>query len=322
VELIRQRIHPGDVALYEQIVERAARDGTDFAFEHRLLLPDGTIKHLKIVAHPSKNECNDLVEYVGAVLDVTERKRSEDAMDRLRLDLAHVSRVSTLGQMAASIAHEINQPLAGIVINGNASLRWLAGDSPNLDEAREATRRIVRDGRRAGDVITRLRSLFRREGSPNERLGINEVVQEVIAITRGNVQKGDATIRTQMADDLPLVRGDRVQLQQLVLNLIMNAVEAMSEVHDRPREVVVSTQRGEENEVRVQVQDSGVGLDPEGKEKLFEAFYTSKTVGMGMGLAISRSIVEHHGGRLWAVSNDGPGATFLFTIPCIIDSAA
>jgi PAS domain S-box-containing protein len=322
LELVRERVHPADVAFFQQHMERAVRDGEDFAFEHRLLQPDGSIKYLQIVAHPSRNESNDLVEYVGAVMDVTERKRSEDALDKLRLDLAHVSRVSTLGQMAASIAHEINQPLAGIVINGNASLRWLAAESPNLDEAREATRRIVRDGQRAGDVITRLRSLFQRRGSLKERLGIHEVVQEVIAITRGDVQKGGATIRTQMADDLPLVRGDRVQLQQLMLNLIMNAVEAMSEVHDRPREIVISTQRGEGSEVLVQVQDSGVGLDPQAKEKVFDAFYTSKSVGMGMGLAISRSIVEHHGGRVWAASNDGPGATFLFTIPWNTDGAA
>jgi signal transduction histidine kinase len=202
------------------------------------------------------------------------------------------------------------------VINGNASLRWLAGESPNLHEAREATRRIVRDGQRAGDVITRLRSLFRREGSPREPLDMNELVQEVVAITRGEVQKGGATVRTRMSDDLPPVMGDRVQLQQLLLNLIMNASEAMSGVQDRRCEIVIRTARGESAEILVAVQDAGVGLDPQGKEKIFDAFYTSKSVGMGMGLAISRSIVEHHGGRLWAVSNDGPGATFLFTIPC------
>jgi C4-dicarboxylate-specific signal transduction histidine kinase len=322
LEEIRQRIHPDDAAFYQQVVERATREGKDFAFEHRLQLPDGSIKHLQIVAHRSPNQSTDAMEFVGAVMDITERKRAEEALDKVRFDLAHVSRVSTLGQMAASIAHEINQPLAGIVLNGNASLRWLAGESPNLDEAREATRRIVRDGQRAGDVITRLRSLFRREVSTNERLGMNEVVQEVIAISRGEVHKGGAIIRTRMADDLPVVRGDRVQLQQLVLNLIMNAVEAMSDVEDRPREILISTQQGDRGEVLVAVQDSGVGLDPQGKEKLFDAFYTSKRVGMGMGLAISRSIVEHHGGRLWAVSNDGPGATFLFTIPRNVDRAS
>lgn len=322
LELIRQRIHPDDLAFYEQVVERATRDGKDFAFEHRLLLPDGTVKYLQSMAHSSGSEPGGVVEYVGAVMDVTERKRSEEALDKVRLDLAHVSRMSTLGQMAASIAHEINQPLAGIVLNSNASLRWLAGEAPNLHEAREATRRIVRDGQRAGDVITRLRSLFRREGSPQEQLDMSEVVGDVITLTRGEVQKGGATVRTRMADGLPLVTGDRVQLQQLLLNLIMNAVEAMIGVHDRPREIAISTGAGEGEEVLVAVQDTGVGLDPQGKEKLFDAFYTSKRMGMGMGLAISRSIVEHHGGRLWAVSNDGPGATFLFTIPRNVESRA
>jgi signal transduction histidine kinase len=201
------------------------------------------------------------------------------------------------------------------MINGNASLRWLASDPPNLPEAREATHRIVRDGQRAGDVITRLRSLFRRDGSPRERLGMSEVVREVVAITRAEVQKGGASIRTEMADDLPLVTGDRVQLQQLVLNLIMNAVEAMSGVQDRPREIVITTGLDEGGDVLVAVRDSGVGLLPEEKDKVFDAFFTTKRTGMGMGLAISRSIVEHHGGRLLALPNDGPGATFLFTIP-------
>jgi len=321
MELVRERIHPADVAFFQENVERSSRQGQALAFEHRLLLPDGSIRHLQIVAHPWRNQPDELVEFVGAVMDITERKRAQDALDRLRSDLAHVSRVNTLGQMAASIAHEINQPLAGIVINGNASLRWLAGESPNLHEAREATRRIVRDGQRAGDVIARLRSLFQRSGSLKERLDINDVVQEVVAITRGEVQKAGVMIRTQRQDDLPSVTGDRVQLQQLVLHLIMNAVEAMSSVEDRLREIVVSTGLGEGDEVLVAVRDSGVGLDPEIKEKIFDAFYTSKSVGMGMGLAISRSIAEHHGGRLWAISNDGPGATFLFTIPRNPDSA-
>ena len=322
MELVRERIHPADVAFFQENVERSSRQGQALAFEHRLLFPDGSIRHLQIVAHPWRKQPDELVEFVGAVMDITERKRAQDALDRLRSDLAHVSRVNTLGQMAASIAHEINQPLAGIVINGNASLRWLAGESPNLHEAREATRRIVRDGQRAGDVIARLRSLFQRSGSLKERLDINDVVQEVVAITRGEVQKAGVMIRTQRQDDLPSVTGDRVQLQQLVLNLIMNAVEAMSGVQDRLREIVISTGLGEGDEVLVAVRDSGVGLDPEVKEKIFDAFYTSKSVGMGMGLAISRSIAEHHGGRLWAISNDGPGATFLFTIPRNPDSAA
>jgi PAS domain S-box-containing protein len=317
LDLIQERIHPADRAMVQQLVERVAHEGQGFAFEHRLQFPDGSVKHLQIVAHRAAGAPDQPMEFVGAVMDITQRKLSQEALDKVRLDLAQMSRVTTLGQMAAAIAHEINQPLAGIVLNGNAALRWLAGESPNLHEAREATHRIVRDGQRAGDVITRLRSLFRRDGTPNERLDINEVVQEVIAITRSEVQKGGAIIRTRMADGLPAVTGDRVQLQQLMLNLIMNAVEAMGDVADRGREIMIGTQAGEGAEVLVTVRDSGVGLDPQNKEKIFDAFYTSKSVGMGMGLAISRSIIEHHGGRLWAVSNDGPGATFLFTIPSI-----
>jgi PAS domain S-box-containing protein len=312
--LVRERVHPADRALFQQLAEAAVRDRQDFAFEHRLLFPDGSVKHLQITAHRASVDPEPL-EFVGAVMDVTGRKRSEDALDRMRQDLAHVSRVSTLGQIAASIAHEINQPLAAIMINGNASLRWLAGDPPNLHEARDATRRIVRDGQRAGEVITRLRSLFRREGSPEERIAMNDVVHEVIAITRAEVQKGGAVIRTELADGLPPVTGDRVQLQQLVLNLIMNAVEAMSGVQDRRREIVIGTREGAVGDVVVAVRDSGVGLEPVGQDKIFDAFYTTKPTGMGMGLAISRSIAEHHGGRLWTESNDGPGARFLFTIP-------
>jgi PAS domain S-box-containing protein len=315
MELIHQRIHPADLPLFQQTAERAIREAKDFAFEHRLLLPSGTVKHLQIVAHRVTGGPNEPVEFVGAVMDVTRRKLSEEALDKVRLDLAQMSRVTTLGQMAAAIAHEINQPLAGIVLNGNAALRWLAGQSPNLQEAREATHRIVRDGQRAGDVITRLRSLFRRDGAPNERLDINDVIEEVIAISRREVQKGGAIIHTQLADGLPPITGDRVQLQQLVLNLINNAMEAMSEVEDRVREIVISTQTGSGGEVAVAVRDCGVGLDPRHQEKIFDAFYTNKSVGMGMGLAISRSIVEHHGGRISAVANRGSGATFLFTIP-------
>jgi PAS domain S-box-containing protein len=315
LDLIQSRIHPADRALVQQAVERATLEGKGFAFEHRLQLLDGSVKHLQIVAHRAAHPPGEPVEFVGAVMDVTQRKLSQEALDKVRLDLAQMSRVTTLGQMAAAIAHEINQPLAGIVLNGNAALRWLAGESPNLHEAREATHRIVRDGKRAGDVITRLRSLFRRDATPNERLDINEVAREVIAITRSEVQKRGATIRTRMADALPSITGDRVQLQQLVLNLINNAVEAMEEVDDRLREILISTQVAPDGGVVMAVHDNGVGLDPENKDKLFDPFYTSKRVGMGMGLAISRSIVEHHGGRLWAESNDGPGATFLFAIP-------
>jgi PAS domain S-box-containing protein len=314
LELVYQRIHPADLLLFQQVVRRAAEDAQDVEFEHRLQFSDGSVKHLQVVAHIAGQPGGPL-EYVGTVMDVTERKRAEDALDRARLELAHVSRVTTLGQMAASIAHEINQPLAGIVINANACLRWLAGDPPNLQGAGEAARRILRDGQRAGDVIGRLRSLFKRTPAAMEFLGVNEVVREVIALARLELQNARVALRTELSERLPPILGDRVQLQQLLLNLILNAIEAMAGIKDRLRELVLKTELGENCEVRVAVRDSGIGLDPERLERIFDPFYSTKTDGMGMGLAISRSIAENHGGTLQALPNDGPGATFAFTIP-------
>jgi predicted ATPase/signal transduction histidine kinase len=251
-----------------------------------------------------------------------ERKRAEDELRRSEAslreaqgELARVTRLTTMGEMAASIAHEVNQPLAGIVTNANASLRWLAGDSPNLAEAREAIRRIIRDGDRAGVVTQRIRALFTKTRAAKERLDINEAVREVAVLTGSEMRRNQVVLRMELAADLAPTMGDRVQLQQVVLNLILNGIEAMSTVQDHPRELVIRTQRGEnDDEVWVAVQDSGIGLDPESREQIFDAFHTTKPTGLGLGLSISRSIVEGHGGRLWAASNDGPGATFLFTL--------
>ncbi|HEV3065592.1 MAG TPA: ATP-binding protein, partial [Chthoniobacterales bacterium] len=195
-----------------------------------------------------------------------------------------------------------------------AGLRWLAGELPNLDEAREAIRRIIRDGNRAGDVVSRMRALFKKACTAMEWLDINEAIKEVVILTQSEVRRNKAALRMELAADLPPVMGDRVQLQQVVVNLILNAIEAMSTVEDRERDLVIRTQRGEGDEVRVAVQDSGIGLDPKNVERIFDAFHTTKPDGLGMGLSISRSIVERHGGRLWAVSNDSPGATFRFTL--------
>jgi signal transduction histidine kinase len=221
----------------------------------------------------------------------------------------------TMGEMVASIAHEVNQPLSGVVLNGNACLRWLAGDPPNLHEAREAVQRIVRDGKRAGEVISRIRALTTKKATFKEPLDLNEAVQDVMALAEGQVRRNRISLRMELTDDLPDVFGDRVQLQQVVLNLVMNGIDAMNTTEDRSRELVVRTQNGEPGQVQVTVQDSGVGLSPQNADRIFEAFFTTKPDGMGMGLAISRSIVENHGGRLWALMNDGPGATFQFTVP-------
>ena len=249
-----------------------------------------------------------------SIMDITERKRADEALHKTQAELAHVTRVATLGELTASIAHEVNQPLAAIVTNGNACLRWLAGDSPNLDEARETARRIIRDGNRAGDVIGRIRTLLRKTGTEKELLDMNQAIREVVALAEGEVRRNGVALRTELAGDLPPILGDRVELEQVVLNLIMNAIEAMSAIGDRPRELVIRTQSGEVDQVRVTVQDSGIGLDPQSMGRIFDAFYTTKSQGMGMGLAISRSIVENHGGQLWAVPNEGPGATFQFTL--------
>jgi signal transduction histidine kinase len=247
-------------------------------------------------------------------MDITDRRRAGEALQEARAELAHITRVATMGELTASIAHEVNQPISGVVINANACLRWLAGDPPNLGEAREAIGRIIRDGKRAGDVIARIRALATKTAPVKAKLNMNEVIEEVVALGRDEVQGHNVTLRMELANDLPPVLGDRVQLQQVVLNLVMNGIEAMNAVVEGPRILVIKTENQGADHVRVAVQDSGVGLDPQSMGQIFNAFYTTKKGGMGMGLAISRSIVQNHGGKLWAVANEGPGMTFRFTV--------
>jgi PAS domain S-box-containing protein len=441
-EAMGRRIHPEDWKRAHSGFEKSLKEKVDTSDEYRFVLPDGTVKHIHAIRHPVVNAAGVVVELMGSFMDITERKRAEEALresetrfrtfvdhagdalfvqdfeqgtivdvnrqaceslgytrqeligntavafhldservemesvaegaaagetvfkkhshrrkdgstfpvevhtslfwyggrrfllniardisDRVRAeqererlrqleaDLAHTNRVGMMGELSASIAHEINQPLSGIVSNGSACLRWLAGDPPNLEEARENARHIVRDGKRAGDVIVRIRALAAKTATAKVRLDMNEVLQEVIALARDELHRSGAVLRTEFPDDLSTVLGDRVELQQVVLNLIMNGIEAMSAVGDRPRELVIRTQNDEGDQVRVTVQDSGIGLKPQSMERIFDAFYTTKQGGMGMGLAISRSIIQHHGGRLWAAANDGPGTTFQFTLP-------
>jgi PAS domain S-box-containing protein len=246
--------------------------------------------------------------------DITERKRAEEALHKAQAELAHVTRVATLGEMTASIAHEINQPLAAVVNNASACLRWLAGQPPNLEEARQSAALVIADGHRAGEIISRIRALVKKAPPRKDRLDINETILEVIALARNEVQGNRVALQTQLSDELPLALGDRIQLQQVILNLVMNGIEAMSAVTDRSRDLLIRSCQYESDKVLVEVQDSGIGLESESLDHLFTAFFTTKPQGMGMGLAISRSIIEAHGGRLWASPNDGPGATFQFTL--------
>lgn len=254
--------------------------------------------------------------YTGFLRDITERKQSEEALGKARSELARVARATTLGALTASIAHEVNQPLSGIITNASTCLRMLAADPPNIDGARETARRTIRDGNRASDVITRLRALFCRKEVTTEVVDLNEAAREVIALSSRELETSRVALHMELADDLPPVTGDRVQLQQVILNLVLNAADAMSEINDRPRELLIRTESDECNRVRLAVQDAGKGLEPKDADKLFEAFYTTKSGGMGIGLSVSRSIIESHRGRLWAAPNDGPGATFSFCIPC------
>jgi PAS domain S-box-containing protein len=320
LELVMRRTHPEDREVVREIVGRVTQERKHFDFEHRVLTPNGSVKYLRVVGRPSENGTGNF-EFVGAVTDITERKRAEEelrqkeaSLREAQTELAHVSRVTTMGELAASIAHEVNQPLSGIVTNANAGLRWLAGEFPNLEEAREAIRRIIRDGNRAAEVVAQMRALFKKTGTPQEWLDINEAIEEVVVLTQSETRRNQVGLRVELAVGLPAVMGNRVQLQQVVMNLILNAIEAMSAVADRQRELVIKSQHGEVDEVRVVVQDSGIGIDPLNAERIFDAFHTSKPGGLGMGLSISRSIVESHGGRLWAVPNDGLGTTFQFTL--------
>ena len=277
--------------------------------------PEGGQRVWHVSLFPVKRQNRTVIGVNVVVQDVTERRQTEAALHEMREELTRVSRVVTIGELTASIAHEVNQPLAGVITNANAGLRWLAGADPNLGEVRDALTRIVRDGNRASDVIVRTRMLVKKAGTAKELLDLKETIQEALALVQSEVRRREVDMRIDLAGDLPVVFADRVQLQQVMINLIMNGVDAMSERSARPRELLIAAAQEPSDEVRVAVQDSGPGLEPAMLERVFEAFYTTKPQGIGIGLSISRSIIEAHGGRLWATRNDGPGATFHFTLP-------
>ena len=313
LELIRTRVHPDDLTLYEKMVEQARRGGKDFEWQYRLMMPDHSIKYLQAVARATCDQDGQL-EYIAAIQDVTMRRLSEEARDKARSELAQVARMMSLGTMAASVAHEINQPLSGIMTNANSCLRMLDASPPNIEGARETARRTIRDGNRASDVIARLRTLFIRKEVVSERVDLNEATREVISLLLSELQSNGVIVTHELADHLPILRSDRVQLQQVILNLVRNASEAMAGVIGRPRRMFIRTEQFGDY-VQLTVQDSGIGFDPSIADRMFESFYTTKPDGMGIGLSVSRSIIEAHHGRLWATANQGDGATFAFAIP-------
>ena len=314
LELLASRFHPEDRSLLQEMIEKARRAASDLEYSCRLLLPDGATKHLQLVAHATRDHQGRL-EYLGAVQDVTQRRASEEALTRARTELANVARTTSLGVLTAAIAHEVNQPISAIITNANTCFRLLAAQPPNIDGAVETARRTIRDGKRAADVIARLRTLYTRKDVQPELMDLNEATREVASLSLGELQRNGVVLRHELADDLPPVKGDRIQLQQVILNLLRNASDAMSTINDRPKELLVRTEAVDGDRVRLSVKDAGVGLSAEAAKRIFDPFYTTKSDGMGIGLSVSRSIIEAHYGSLWATPNDGPGVTFAFSLP-------
>jgi C4-dicarboxylate-specific signal transduction histidine kinase len=311
-----RRIHPEDRERAIETMRQKLRERSDYELHFRIVLPDGTIKYIRALGHPVLNPSGDIVEFVGTSIDMTERKRVEEMRLDAQNKLAHANRVTAMGHLTASIAHEVNQPIAASVTNAQAALRWLDSQPPDLNEVRQALARIVQDGNRAGDVVGRIRDLIKKRPPRQDRLDINGTIREVIDFTHGEAVKSGVSVQTELTDGLPAIQGDRVQLQQVMLNLIINAVEAMSGVEEGSRELLISSAKAEFGGVLVAVRDSGPGLPPATLEHLFDAFYTTKSGGMGIGLSICRSIIEAHGGRVWATSNTPRGAVFQLNLPC------
>jgi predicted ATPase/signal transduction histidine kinase len=314
LDMVLQRVHPEDLALAQRSIESASSEGTDFDYEYRLLMPDGSVKCVHVVAH-TLSDASGSIELFGAVMDVTTAKRAAEELHKAQIELAHVTRMTTLGELAASISHEVNQPLTGIVTYGDASLRWLSHDPPQLDQARSAVEQMINSARHASDVITRIRVLSRKGVLERTCLDINEVIDDVVAMIRPEINIHHVSLRVDHQQSLPPAHGDRVQLQQVVMNLLMNGIQAMSSVTDRRRELRLRSCEQQPDQILISVEDSGVGIESENAGRLFDAFFTTKPDGMGLGLSICKSIVEQHGGRIWASRNSEVGSTVAFTLP-------
>jgi PAS domain S-box-containing protein len=313
----KDHVHPEDQEWALQFCQTATAEKRDHDFEYRMIAADGRVVLLRdLVTVVVEDGCVTRVR--GVMVDLTNRKRAEEALRQAEADLAHINRVTTMGEMTASLAHEVNQPIAAAVTNANTCLRWLAGETPNLEEARAAAMRIVKDGTRAAGIISRVRLLFKKGIPERELVDVNEVIEEMIVLLRSQATRYSVSIRTELAPGLPQVMGDRVQLQQLMMNLIVNSIDAMKDVNET-RELAIQSQRAENEQLQIIVSDTGLGLPPKQADQIFNAFFTTKVHGTGMGLSISRSIVESHGGRLWAAGNSPRGASFYFTLPTKVE---
>jgi PAS domain S-box-containing protein len=312
-----QRIHPEDQATFNKAVERAIRERSDFEVDFRIVLPDGSTKYSRSVGHPVFSATGELVEFVGTGIDMTERRQAEKERERLRqvqADLAHINRATTMGELTASLAHEINQPIAAAATDARTCLRWLAREQPDIGEARESAERMVNAVTRAADIISRLRQLFKKGAPQTSLVDVREVIQEMVVLLRSEASRHSVLILTELSVDLPRVVADRVQLQQVLMNLMLNGIEAMQDTKSGGQ-LTIRSLRGEGGQSLISVSDTGKGLPPDQADQIFNAFFSTKAQGTGMGLSISRSIIESHGGRLWATSNSGRGATFNFTLP-------
>ncbi len=312
-----QRVHPDDQPRVAEVIERAVREKEDFEFDYRIIHPGGEMRDARSVGHPILSPTGDLVEYVGTIIDVTDRRQAEKERERLReaqADLAHVSRMTTMGELTASLAHEVNQPITAAVNGASTCVRWLTREVPDLGEAREAALGVIRNAKRAADIINRIRSISKKGESKRQLADVNVLIGEMIALLRNEANRYSISIQVNLDANLPKVMADSVQVQQVIMNLMMNSFDSMKDI-DRPRELAIRSRPADDQYLMISVTDSGVGLPSEQANQIFDAFFTTKSHGLGMGLRISRSIVESHGGRLWAANNASHGASFSFTLP-------